>query len=68
MLFRPPDQLDRHPLAVAEDALGLGSLRAPRVEAFESGSARMLETLVELERLARHNEHLDVGDLVGDAP
>ena len=28
----------------------------------------MLEALVELKRLGRHDEHLDIGDIVGDAP
>ena len=68
MLPRPPEQLDRYALVVAEDALGLDSLRAPRLKAFEPGAARMLEALFELERLARYDKHLDIGEIVSDAP
>src|SRR6185312_16849107 len=62
---RPPDELDRNAFQVAEDALRRPTLRTPRVEALEPDAPGVREAGLEVERLRRHHEHLDVGDLVG---
>ena len=67
-LARPPDQLERLALAVAGDAPRRPALRAPGVEPLEARRASKLEALLELERLARDDEHLDVRHVVGHAP
>ncbi len=65
-VVRPPDELDRHALAVAEDARGGRALRPPGVETLEARPAGVLEAGRQVERLRGDDQQLDVGDLVGD--
>jgi hypothetical protein len=66
-LARPPGQLDRDPLEVAEDAGDFGSLQAPGVEADKPDPARLLEAVGQVEPRACDDEHLDVGEIVCNA-
>src|SRR5204862_7294989 len=64
---RPHEQLERLFLEVAGDALRRHALRSPGVEAVQAGPTGEVIGVRERERLARHDEHLDVRDLVSDA-
>ena len=65
-LARPPDQLERDVLEVAGGPPIRPALRPPAVQAGEPRGPRVPVRLLELERLARDHEHLDVGHLVCD--
>lgn len=68
MVARRPDELDRNAVVVAEHARRGCALGAPGVEPLEPCRTRVLEALGERERHRGHDQQLDVGEFVRDAP
>ena len=66
-LARPPDQLERDALEVAGRSPVRPARRSPAVEAGQARRACVSARLLELQRLPRDHEHLDVGHLVRDS-